>query len=113
MNKYIDADRLKAELKRYKNKADERLKIKGRTYAEELKDLALQNLCGNLLHFVTSLQQEQPKEICSKCIHHGKDDDYCYNPYGGMQSLINENGVYECTGFYEKEQEQPEVDLDR
>jgi hypothetical protein len=24
--------------------------------------------------------------------------------------LINENGVYECTGFYEKE-EQPEMDL--
>ena len=30
-----------------------------------------------------------------------------------MQSLINENGVYECTGFCEKEQEQPEMDLEK
>lgn len=62
MNKYIDAEKLIAEIKRYKNKADERLKIKGRTYAEEQKDLALQNLCGNLLHFISSHQQEQPDE---------------------------------------------------
>ena len=30
-------------------------------YAEEEKDSALQNLCGNLLHFINSLQQEQPE----------------------------------------------------
>lgn len=66
-------------------------------------------MCGELLSLIDSLQQEQPEEICSKCIHHGKDDGYCYNPHGGMQSLINENGVYECTGFCE--QEQTEVDL--
>lgn len=66
-----------------------------------------------LLNIIDSLQQEQPEGICSKCIHHGKDDDYCYNPHGGMQSLINENGVYECTGFCEKEQEQPEVDFEQ
>lgn len=59
--KYIDAEKLIAEIKRYKNKADERLKIKGRTLSEEQKDLALQNLCGNLLHFISSLQQEQPE----------------------------------------------------
>lgn len=64
--KYIDADKLIAEIKRYKNKADERLKIKGRTFGEEQKDLALQNLCGNLLHFITSLQQEQPEGGCSE-----------------------------------------------
>ena len=56
---YIDSEKLKAEIKRYKNKADERLKIKGKTFSEEQKDLALQNLCGNLLHFIDSLQQEQ------------------------------------------------------
>lgn len=59
--KYIDTEKLKAEIKRYKNKADERLKIKGRTFSEEHKDLALQNLCGNLLHFISSLQQELPE----------------------------------------------------
>lgn len=58
---YIDADKILAEIKRYKNKADNRLKIKGRTFSEEQKDLALQNLCGNLLYFIASLQQEQPK----------------------------------------------------
>ena len=61
MSKYINADELIAEIKRYKNKADERLKIKGRTLSEEQKDLALQNLCGNLLHFVSTHQQEQSK----------------------------------------------------
>lgn len=61
MSKYIDAEKLIAEIKRYKNKADERLKIKGRTFSEEQKDLALQNLCGNLLYFISSHQQEQPE----------------------------------------------------
>lgn len=60
---YIDAEKLIAEIKRYKNKADERLKIKGRTFSEEQKDLALQNLCGNLLHFIGSLQQEEREKI--------------------------------------------------
>ena len=59
---YIDAEKLIAEIKRYKNKADERLKIKGRTFSEEQKDSALQNLCGNLLHFIDSIQQEQSKD---------------------------------------------------
>lgn len=58
---------------------------------------------------IDSLQQEPLKEICPKCIYHGRDDDYCYNPHGGMRSLINENGVYECTGFYEREQEHPPI----
>ena len=57
--------------------------------------------------------EEEPvkEEICSKCIHHKKNDD-CYYPYGGMQRRINENGVYECKGFCEKEQAQTEVDLE-
>jgi len=61
MTKYIDAEKLKTEIKRYKNKADSRLKMKGRTFSEEQKDLAIQNLCGNLLHFIDSLTQEQPE----------------------------------------------------
>ena len=66
-----------------------------------------------VIRTIRSLQQEQPKEICHKCIHHGKDDDYCYNPHGGIKSRVDENGVYECTGFCETKQEQPEVDLDK
>ena len=52
-----------------------------------------------------TLVEEDPvkEEICSKCVHHHKDDDCCYYPYGGMQRRINENGVYECTGFCEEE----------
>lgn len=59
MTNYIDAEKLKAEIKRYKNEADERMEIRVRTCAEELKDLALQNLCDNLLNFIDSLQLEQ------------------------------------------------------
>lgn len=55
-----------------------------------------------------TLVEEEPvkEEICSKCVHHRKDDD-CYYPHGGMKRRINENGVCECTGFCEKEQEEP------
>ena len=53
---------IKAEIKRYKHKADERLKIKGRTISEDCKDSALQNLCGNLLHFIDSLPEEPVSE---------------------------------------------------
>lgn len=67
MSKYIDAEKLIAEVRRYKNKADERLKIKGRTFGEEQKDVALQNLCGNLLHFIDSLQQEQSTNTDNLC----------------------------------------------
>lgn len=55
MAKYIDKDAVLAEIERYKHKADERLKIKNRTLAEDLKDSALQNLCGNLMHFLDTL----------------------------------------------------------
>ena len=54
--KLIDKDAVVAEIKRYKHKADERLKIKGRTLAEDCKDSALQNLCGNLLHFLDTIE---------------------------------------------------------
>lgn len=58
-----------------------------------------------------TLVEEEPvkEEICSKCFHHHKDDDCCYYPYGGMKRRINENGVYECTGFCEEEP----VDLEK
>ena len=51
MAKYIDKDAIVTEIERYKHKADERLKIKNRALLEDMKDLALQNLCGNLLNF--------------------------------------------------------------
>ena len=85
-------------------------KVPEKEFADELDGHTPQEAAERLHKY---LQQEQLEEICSKCIHHGKDDDYCYNPHGGMRSLINENGVYECTGFCEKEQEQPEVDLEK
>jgi len=98
MSKYIDVEKLKAEIER-RRLSNRYIDTDG--YEEELFEI------------IDSLQQEQPSEICSKCIHHGKDDDYCYNPHDGMKSLINENGVYECTGFCEKEQEQPDIDLEK
>lgn len=56
---YIPKPAVVAEIKRYKHKADERLKIKGRTLAEDWKDSALQNLCGNLLHFLDTLEAKE------------------------------------------------------
>ena len=57
--KLIDKAVVVEEIKRYKHKADERLKIKGRTLAEDLKDSALQNLCGNLIHFLDTLEVKE------------------------------------------------------
>lgn len=62
MKAYIDKSALVAEIERYKHKADERLKIKGRTLAEDCKDSALQNLCGNLLHFIDTLEVREVEE---------------------------------------------------
>ena len=62
MTQYIDKDALVAEIERYKHKADERLKIKGRTLVEDCKDSALQNLCGNLLHFIDTFEVREVKE---------------------------------------------------
>lgn len=59
MGQYIDKAAVVAEIKRYKHKAHERLKIKGRTLAEDCKDSALQNLCGNLLHFLDTLELKE------------------------------------------------------
>ena len=59
MVQYINKDHVVAEIKRYKHKADERLKIKGRSLAEERKDSALQNLCGNLLYFIDTIEVKE------------------------------------------------------
>ena len=59
MAQYIDKAAVVTEIERYKHKADERLKIKGRTLAEDCKDSALQNLCGNLLHFIDTLEVKE------------------------------------------------------
>ena len=57
--KLIDKDKTIDEIRRYKNKADERLKIKNRSLSEDTKDLAIQNLCGNLLHFINNLEVKE------------------------------------------------------
>lgn len=59
MAKYIDKDAIVTEIERYKHKADERLKIKNRALLEDMKDLALQNLCGNLLNFINTLEVKE------------------------------------------------------
>lgn len=103
--KYIDTKRLIAEIERLQK---ENSFIANHAFNSNMRNFydGEVDCCKQLLSFINSLQQEQPEEICSKCIHHGKDDGYCYNPHGGMQSSINENGIYECIGFCEKEQEQ-------
>lgn len=101
--KYIDAEKLIAEIKRYKNKADERLKIKGRTLGEEQKDLALQSLCGNLLHFITSLQQEPPEVDLEKEIENEWRKCHPTDEGMGLESanIVNEQFDTIAKYFYE------------
>ena len=99
MSKYIDSEKLIAEIER------------------RVEEYNIQSLRGaelsDLLSFITSLQQEQPESICPRCAYHNKTDDFCEYPYGGRRCSINENGVYECNGFeVVEQQEQPEVDLE-
>ena len=101
--KYIDAEKLKTEIKRL-----EEMDYSCDTFEQSV---GFYEALDRIKSFIVSLQQEPQEEICSKCIHYGKDDGYCYNPHGGMQSWINENGIYKCTGFCEKEQEKQEMDL--
>lgn len=80
MEQYISKSALVKEIKRYKHKADERLKIKGRTLVEDHKDFALQNLCGNLLYFIDTLEVKEidlEKEI----------NKYISNNFFGSQTL--------------------------
>ena len=79
MTQYSGKSALVAEIKRYKHKADERLKMKDRTLSDDMKDLALQNLCGNLLHFIDTLEVKEvdlEKEF-DKCCENYIFDDEC------------------------------------
>lgn len=80
MAQYIDKAAVVAEIERYKHKADERLKMKNRTLSEDMKDLALQNLCGNLLHFIDTLEM---KEVDLE-----KEIDIYYNFCPGSRDYI-------------------------
>lgn len=112
--KLIDSDKLKAEIK---GKIAE---IEREPVPADRETLLLQMCKKNAFREVLSVinrigkntpQQGQQEEICSKCVYHKKDDGYCYYPHGGMRRRINENGVYECTEFCEKEQKP--VDLEK
>lgn len=110
--KYIDVEKLRAEIEVLKRKKGF-LPFENTEITEAYMARGVQFTCDDIVKIIQSLQQERPKEICHKCVYHGKDDDYCYCPHLGMQRQINENGVYDCTGFYETEQEQSEVDLEK
>lgn len=114
--KYFDVEKLKIEIERRMDKHWEGLPDADSPEDDwthnELCELGAYKELEHIEDFLNSLQKEPQEEICSKCIHHRKNDD-CYYPYGGMQRRINENGVYECTGFCEKEQKRPEVDLEK
>ena len=55
--------------------------------------------CDKILSFIDSIEKQPEAEICPRCKYYNKKDGYCYEPHGGLQSMINENGVYDCTGF--------------
>lgn len=93
MEQYINKDALVAEIKRYKHKADERLKIKGRTLAEDCKDSALQNLCGNLLHFIDTLEVKKvdlEKEF----------DNYTKNIFASDVQFEPFTHLYNCAKYF-------------
>ena len=105
--KYIDADKLIAEIE----SRMEDCKLPNGKFPTTTNIVRYEEL-SCLRNYITSLQQEQSGNICSRCVYHNKTDDLCEYPYGGRKCSINENGVYECNGFEEiEQQEQPEVDL--
>ena len=114
MSKYIDAEKLKAEIERLEFEIKSQIAELGNFESNEIGLFNYLDLYDDILSIITSLQQEQPESICPRCVYRNKMDDICEYPYGGRKCRINENGVYECNGFEEVEQqEQPEVDLEK
>lgn len=77
-------------IKRIKQEIEQR--ISDNTFGAKLELI-------DLLSFIESLEKEEPPRICPKCIHY--KEDMCQEPYGGMTSKINRNGIYDCTAFIE------------
>lgn len=60
--------------------------------------------------FLDTLEAEEKKlkpEICPRCAYYKYE--MCYYPNGGLQTLHNENGIYECTGFDQLEAEEKDT----
>lgn len=105
--KYIDGDKLIAEIERWRDKAKEK-------YNESTYSMGRCDALAEFRNHIVSLQQEEPERICPRCVYYNRIDDMCECPHGGMEYFINENGVYKCNMFEKVEQqEQPEVDLER
>ena len=109
--KYIDAEKLKTEIERLESEIKSQIAELGNFESNEIGLFNYLDLYDDILSIITSLQQEQPESICPRCVYRNKMDDICEYPYGGRKCRINENGVYECNGFEEVEQQEQPNDI--
>lgn len=115
MSKYIDAEKLREEIEFAKSVYSNPHRVV-HGIADAFRQDGRAAMCDEILSLITSLQQKHPERICPHCVYLNKTNDSCEYPYGGRNCLINENGVCECNGFEEveqQEQEQSEVDLEK
>lgn len=98
--KYIDAERLRAKIEKYltyDNSIDTAFYI-GRRDAER-----------SVLALIDSLQQEQPEPTCKSCGFYENNCPFIRNTFKPYPNKICKDYTYSVM----KEQEQPEVDLEK
>lgn len=75
--------------------------VAGRQIARHFYDLG----CRHAAVLYDDMEKErqkgqEPKEcICPRCLNYDEKEGSCNFPKGGLNGLINENGVYECNEF--------------
>lgn len=97
--KYIDAEKLIAEIERY-------IKHYEKLNRDEFKNGELY-ICQELLSFIKSLQQEHPEPTCKSCGFYENNCPFIRNTFKPYPNKFCKDYTYSVM----KKQEQPEVDL--
>lgn len=107
--KYIDSEKLIAEIKRRRDSALERQKNLEKIGQKTVLDKMIAFNLNKILSFITSLQQEQPEPTCKSCGFYENNCPFIRNTFKPYPNRICKDYTYSVM----KEQEQTEVDFEK
>ena len=107
--KYIDSEKLIAEIKRRRDSALERQKNLEKIGQKTVLDKMIAFNLNKILSFITSLQQEQPEPTCKSCGFYENNCPFIRNTFKPYPNGICKDYTYSVM----KEQEQTEVDFEK